>query len=135
MTTLRHDSKLPDSISFEQAFKRMFSVIVDFDYQMLNPVNGFPMTAEEADDLKSEVSNAVHATMVELGYEIDEIGEYMGTLYDWAEETGCLINVHYIDELAAFNEQMQECAEEHAPHVDVMPGEHSETFLHWRNQR
>lgn len=82
-----HVPRAPDSIPFATAFKQVLKFVVECGYSTIT----VPELAS-LDDRKTDLANAIVETLDLLGYQSpEETGDWLGDMYDLAEEVGFVL--------------------------------------------
>lgn len=81
---LTRDSRLPESLPFADTFKRVLLRVVEEGYARLEDWDD----EEDKEGFDSDLANALSETLALLGYDEAETGDWLGDLYDLAEEAG-----------------------------------------------
>ncbi len=84
------DSELPATLPFPETFKRVLQKVIDDDYPLIKLAYNMKkfQTAEEQDDLQTDLANAIGETILVLGFEDTETGDWTGILYTYAADLG-----------------------------------------------
>lgn len=90
MITLTEDSVLPLLLPFDDLFKLTLERIINDEYSLVASLRHRPEyeSEEEQDNAQTDLANAIEAALLQLGFISEQTGDWMGVLYNYAEELG-----------------------------------------------
>ena len=90
MITLTEDFVLPLLLPFDDLFKLTLERIIGEEYPLIASLRNQRVyeSEEEQDNAQTDLANAIEAALLQLGFISEQTGDWMGTLYDYAEELG-----------------------------------------------
>ena len=90
MITLTENSVLPLLLPFDDMFKLTLERIIGEEYPLVSFYKDAKVfeSEEDQDNAQTDLANAIEAALLQLGFISEQTGDWMGALYDYAEELG-----------------------------------------------